>query len=163
MEDKTIHLQKIDSDFRQKFQDTGQEFSLQAEGGSMYPILKDGDKLYFQFISSEELRIGDLALFRDSVHAKVIAHRVVTKKKKNAKWYFETKGDASFSRMTDSLIDETSILGRVIAYERDGRRRSVNGGIFNILNPMIAWLSYRLPGGKRFLKFLKNKIITIYE
>lgn len=61
--------------------------------GSMWPALKEGDLIFIQSIAPEQLKVGDIVVFRNRAGNNFVIHRVVKINDKT----FVTKGDANFT------------------------------------------------------------------
>jgi len=68
--------------------ETGNVFHAKIAGWSMWPLIKNGDKLGIR-PGHREIKKGDIILFRSL--GRMIAHRVIKASNSN----FTTKGDAS--------------------------------------------------------------------
>ena len=66
---------------------------LSVESGSMTPIFKAGDALLVQRVSAEQLRVGDVAVYRSPRNGRqVLSHRVIAIDYTRQRLH--TKGDA---------------------------------------------------------------------
>lgn len=76
-----------------------QYMQLTGRGSSMYPTIKEGDRLTIQLCTDGSLiNVGDIIAYSTiatgaSLDYMWIGHRVVDKYMKDGNWYFETKGD----------------------------------------------------------------------
>ena len=96
----------------------GHRVRFRPGGGSMYPTIKDGEAVTVEPISPNNVRCGDIVLYK-SDH-RVIAHRIVgVRKREGGPLSFILRGDASES--CDEPVRADEILGKVISVERDGR------------------------------------------
>jgi uncharacterized repeat protein (TIGR01451 family) len=77
----------------------------------MAPTVHSGDVLHVENVNTEELRNGDIVLFREGMRFR--AHRLVAIDRDRGR--FVTQGDAFLQR--DSSISATQIIGRIIVRE----------------------------------------------
>jgi len=82
-----------------------------AKGFSMWPFLKDGQKVLVKKIAPQEFNRGDLVLYR--VADQLICHRLLRKEKKDGSWLFYCRGDASLAG--GDQIPEKMVEGKVAA------------------------------------------------
>jgi signal peptidase I len=95
----------------------GRSVRFRAEGGSMHPAIRAGDKLVVQPVALDELGIGDVALYRNG--RGVTAHRVVAVPGHAGQGsLFLMRGDAG--GMRDEPVEPERILGKVVAVESGG-------------------------------------------
>lgn len=74
--------------------------------GSMWPVLKEGDLVFIEGITREDIKIGDIIVFQNRTNNTLTIHRVV----KLGEEKFTTKGDANFSEDMPALYDD--VIGR---------------------------------------------------
>ena len=72
---------------------------------SMNPILKVGGILYYENIDLNELKVGDILVYKTKAH--IISHRIVEIKEEG----FITKGDAN-NTIDSNLINKNQVLGK---------------------------------------------------
>lgn len=115
-------------------------FSFQFKGGSMYPILKDGDWVTIKYVEPKKMKIGDIIVYKRKEEVYITNHRLVKKASHNGRLYFITRGDATIGPCYDSPIYEEDILGMVISRKRgdkimnfDSYSARITGYIFNHL------------------------------
>jgi hypothetical protein len=95
-------------------------FVFRARGRSMRPFICDGDTVHVTPVRPEQLRVGDIVLFRTAGET-LLAHRIVgcIQTESGSSWV--TRGDALFA--SDAAFHADRLLGRVSCRTRD--RRSV--------------------------------------
>jgi signal peptidase I len=104
----------------------GYQVRFRAPGQSMSPTIRDGEAVLVAPVKVDEVRSGDILLYRCSERRSVIAHRVVgVEKGKNEARSFVLRGDASLT--CDAPVEASQIIGRVVAVERDGRMIRLQG------------------------------------
>jgi len=81
--------------------------------GSMRPTLNRGDLIVVRGVSGEDVKVRDIIAFKIPSEREPIVHRVVSKFRKDGKYYFVTKGDNNPSIDWFSPIPEDYLLGKV--------------------------------------------------
>jgi len=76
--------------------------------GSMWPDLKIGDLVFIQGIAKEQIKIGDIIVFRNEENNTFTIHRVV----KLGTDTLTTKGDANFKE--DIPVQYSAVVGRTL-------------------------------------------------
>jgi signal peptidase len=154
---KTAHLR--DADLLELSKDIfkkGKSIRFQAKGWSMRPFIRDGDFIVVSPIENSSIRTGDVVFYL-TTYNKVMVHRVIKKYKKdkdNGITMF-IKGDATFS--SPEKIDMQNVLGKVIAVERNGRKKRLDtkfyqlkGLLFAVISPYSQWTYPLLSKIKRY-------------
>lgn len=111
-------------------------------GGSMRPLLRPGDLLLVGPVRHPPRR-GAVLLFEAG--RALVVHRFLGCRGRA----YRTKGDALDG--PPETVHPARVIGRVVAYERAGRRAAIRGGPFHVLDPLAALASPWLPGLLRFL------------
>ncbi|MCS7112116.1 MAG: signal peptidase I [Ignisphaera sp.] len=88
-----------------------------VRGGSMYPLLRDGDLVIV--VPTHTIDLGDVIVYRNDREEFVI-HRVVAKLECNGKTLYVTKGD------NNPFIDSLSIVYRKSIECSDARQTTIN-------------------------------------
>src|SRR5216684_1187759 len=96
----------------------GGRISLRVHGNSMQPWVRPKDIALIRQISIENVRCGDVVLFRRENH--LFVHRIVEKQGSLEAAQLLSKGDAHPT--TDGILEEQELLGRVMRIYRNGRR-----------------------------------------
>jgi signal peptidase I len=110
---------------------------FRAQGGSMYPTIRDGDTVTVAHVSVEEIVRGDVLLCR---HGKrVVAHRVVGADVRDTVRVFHLRGDAKAAG--DAPVGADAVVGRVIAVRRNGREVALCGRAARIRHRVRATAS----------------------
>src|SRR5882762_3529163 len=111
--------------------------SLRVHGTSMQPWMRPKDIALIRQISIENVRCGDVVLFRRDNH--LLVHRIVEKRGSlNAAQLF-SKGDAHPT--SDGVVQEQELLGRVMRIYRNGRRIDLDAPRQLALGLFISQLS----------------------
>ena len=122
-------------------------FCVVYSGRSMNPTLMEPELMEVVPVSADEIRTGDVILFRRPDDTTNIVHRVVAV----SRGAFRTRGDNN--RHADTFpVTANAIIGLVVASWRGSRRRIIHGGI---RGTAISWLLlgrlYALTIGGRLL------------
>src|SRR6202162_3102089 len=91
--------------------------SLRVHGASMQPWMRSKDIALIRRISIENVRCGDVVLFRRENH--LFVHRIVEKRGSLDAAQLLSKGDAHPT--SDGVVQEQELLGRVMRIYRNGR------------------------------------------
>ena len=92
---------------------------IKTSGSSMFPFVRDSDKVIVKRLNAQELRIGDIILYKDKITGQTICHRFVKRIKINVKLTLFTRGDAGDSSCKP--ISEDNFIGRVVGIIRADR------------------------------------------
>lgn len=147
--------------------------SITYTGGSMKPILRDGDGLTVEPYGCGKRRVGDIVVFYDPEDDQKIIHRIVSIRKEGIR----TRGDHN-ARMDPWILEPGEIIGKVGFAWRGNRRIRVWNGlagqihalafragremdrlVSSLLHPSYQWLSRkgvirRLMGGNSRIRIL---------
>ena len=93
---------------------------LSAAGSSMFPLIREGDRILVECCSTG-IRRGDIIVFRRK--GRFIAHRVLRMHREAPEPIFITKGDNALH--TDPPIQAKEIVGRVLAIRKGSREISL--------------------------------------
>lgn len=112
-----------------------------VKGRSMFPLLREGDIIFILRCSPEEIRTGDVVIYRSRYGGRLIIHRVIDIKYKDGVRYFVTKGDnnpgVDFTEFDSQLgVNQARIVGKVF---------SINNYVFKV--PYIGNLALVIRGG----------------
>ncbi len=109
-------------------------------GSSMSGTFRPGDLLYVETVALEDIRSGDVVLFRTPGDEGIyMAHRVWARTEAG----LHTRGDAH-SLPDPTPVTAERLVGRVRFYEREGRVRPVRGGRAGRLWVVLLRLRRRL-------------------
>ncbi|MBI4137121.1 nucleotidyltransferase family protein [Candidatus Roizmanbacteria bacterium] len=87
-------------------------------GMSMFPVLHDGDIVYYRRISFSKIRVDDIIVIKHG--RSYMTHRVVYRKKR----YVVTKGDNA--PMPELHVTEKQVVGRVYKFKRGNETISID-------------------------------------
>lgn len=76
--------------------------------GSMWPTFKVGSLVFIEGVQAEEIRVGDIVVFRNPENASLTIHRVVRREGDT----LTTKGDANFKE--DVPVKVGDVVGRTL-------------------------------------------------
>lgn len=132
-------------------------FFVDTCGFSMWPFLRQGDKVIAKKTSLENLNLGDIIIYVGGLNKK-ICHRLVKKVKSGDSFILYTRGDSIPGR--SEVISAEKVLGKVIGIMRNGRiisqetkkAKTVNWLIANFYAPVVFWR-----------KFFKNIVIYFFS
>jgi hypothetical protein len=111
--------------------------SLRVHGTSMQPWVRPKDIALIRKISIENVRCGDVVLFRRDAH--LLVHRIVEKRGSLDTAQIFSKGDAHPT--SDGVVHERELLGRVVRIYRNGRRIDLDAPRQLALGLFISQLS----------------------
>jgi hypothetical protein len=111
--------------------------SLRVHGTSMQPWVRPKDIALIRQISLENVRCGDVVLFRREDH--LFVHRIVEKRGSINAAQLLSKGDAHPT--SDGVVREEELLGRVVRIYRNGRRIDLDAPRQLALGLFISQLS----------------------
>jgi signal peptidase I len=105
---------------------------FRANGGSMSPLVRDGDVVLVRPVEPSSVRVGDVVLC-SSHPGQIVVHRVVRKIDGPSGDLFTVQGDQV--TQADGTIPAMQVYGRVTTIERAGARINLDG-------PAMRWLSW---------------------
>ena len=121
--------------------DNGHLF-FQARQNGLYPLIRDGDILRVQHITSSDLRAGDLALV-ERPGGRLAVHLVLRKGRHTQKTLPETKVNRADRK--GELVNRGSVVGLIAAIERDGQTKGCGDRlarlshlIYFLLRPLLV-------------------------
>ncbi len=97
--------------------------SMNYIGSSMNPTLKPGVRLYVSSYRGQKIRKGDVIVFIPPGGDSKIVHRVTSVNSDGVR----TRGD-NRNHEDDWVLKQESILGRVVAAQKNNKRRRIFGG-----------------------------------
>lgn len=132
---------------------TKENLFMQTKGFSMWPFVKENDKIIIKRLRVQDLKIGDIILYKDKAKGQNICHRLVKKTYSENGIILFTRGDAS--DFLSELVPGHNFIGRVVGIVRNGRVLNLSSRQQIIFNWLIAkfYVIYRA-----LIIFLKQKI-----
>ena len=104
----------------------------------MRPFIQNGDFITVSPVENSSFKIGDV-VFYSVAEDNVIAHRIVNKYGKNGNMELLIKGDAGFGPF--ERVSSKDVLGKVVAIERNGKKRILDSRRYKMLNFLLASIS----------------------
>jgi ATP-binding cassette subfamily B protein len=112
-------------DLAESLLDENHTVSFRMQGNSMYPTLQDGDLGRVEKCSPDELKIGDIVVFK--AHDKLVAHRLVDIFHQNDVRMYRTKGDKNYQK--DAPFTGEDLFGRITSFERKNRFKKLDSPV----------------------------------
>lgn len=138
----------------------GYELTLSTIGASMFPLLSSHNKITVVKCDCEELRQGDLILFKSPTNnSALVAHRLIRKIKNENGHIFITKGDATFNN--DKPITQEAIIGKIIKIKKRNLSIPLEGTLGKIVNKTFLLLSLVRINYFGFILFRKLKALIL--
>ncbi|HXH27854.1 MAG TPA: S24/S26 family peptidase, partial [Candidatus Polarisedimenticolia bacterium] len=110
---------------------------LAIHGNSMHPTLQMGWRVFIEPVRGEDLRVGEIAVFRTERHLAV--HRLVWRERHASSESLYFRGDYNRSR---ERVTPDAVIGRVVAVEVPGRTRAESR--IRVLQADVLTRFYRL-------------------
>ena len=140
--------------FSRSILNAGKALRFQARGGSMSPLLRDGDVLWIWPVEPNMVKYGDVVLFSKGAH-QVVVHRVVRTLMNRSGRCFTVQGDAVAA--PDGVFPASSVHGRLVTIERAGKMLCVDHPVMRVLGWLTAFISrLRLVRVRRVGRILKR-------
>jgi ATP-binding cassette subfamily B protein len=98
----------------------GRLIRMAVKGRSMYPIINKGDYLTVKPIKFNQVKVGDIIVYRKFSQAEFTVHRILKKGIDVGGQYLLTKGDANIH--LDQLVYSQDVYGKVIVIEKKNGR-----------------------------------------
>ena len=111
--------------------------SFKMQGNSMFPTIKNGDEGIRRKCSPNDLKIGDIVVFR--LQDLIITHRLIKIEFVNGEKLFTAKGDKNYHR--DKPFTGDKIIGQLVAIKRNQQIISMDSGIMIIRKQLALKLS----------------------
>jgi hypothetical protein len=127
----------------------GKAVEVRARGGSMHPIIRDGDRVRIEPVRADELRAGDIIAYRRG--GRLFVHRYLGRWANSGA--MRTRGD-SHSRVEPPL-DPSEVLGRVTAVGRYGKQLRLSHASWRTLGLLLQPLFARHTQLKEWLRSQK--------
>jgi signal peptidase len=86
----------------------------------MFPLLREGDIVFIVRCKPDEIRAGDIIVYKSRIENKLIIHRVINIVYSNGEYYYITKGDnnaiidiGEFDRNLG--VNQKRVVGKVLS------------------------------------------------
>lgn len=138
----------------------GQPICLNTYGISMYPFIRNGDRVKVESINEKEIKIGDIVALnkKDKDRAWFLVHRVVKIERDDENKIYFTKGDFQKKGLDEPVTIEF-IVGKITEVQRKTFTINFKRPLWKYVNNIIAKLSLRSPNIIRFLSWPLDLII----
>ena len=127
---------------------------FETTGFSMWPFLRGGEKLIVKRTATEDLKIGDIIIYRTK--DPLACHRLIKKIKKEGKYIFYVRGDNSTS--LPEPIAEEMFLGKVVSIVKDANVIALNRLKWRFINRVIVLVAPLISWGVRIIRPWYSKI-----
>jgi signal peptidase I len=97
---------------------------FETTGFSMWPFIKQEDRIVVEEVGAGELNSGDIVLYK--VDNQLVCHRLVNRKKSDGKYLLFTRGDNVPSWKAEA-VNEAQLVGRACGIVRRGRLIALKG------------------------------------
>lgn len=139
--------------------ENGKMINLRIRGVSMYPAIKDYDRLVIEPLMEKKINIGDI-LAVDKIGPEdrtFLIHRLIKIKKQDGKIEYYTKGDNSIETV-DGPFEIHRIKGRVVRISRNNIDINLRSKLHLAFAPFIALLSREVPGILKVVSSINSAI-----
>lgn len=109
-------------DFAESILDENHQIRIRMHGYSMFPTLKAGDIGFVENCAPENLKTGDIVVFK--AHGKLIAHRLISIIKHENIISYVAKGDKNLH--ADAPFTNEALLGKISSFERGKHKKNIN-------------------------------------
>jgi signal peptidase I len=106
---------------------------IAVSGTSMHPTLQFGWRIYLRPARGDDLRVGEIAVFRGDRH--LVVHRLVWKEGAGAAMRLVFRGD--YNRVRER-VDSSAVIARVVAVEIPGLKKGTER-VIAIEPDILAW------------------------
>jgi signal peptidase I len=126
----------------------------------MHPFVQDRDFITVSPVEDSSIKIGDV-VFYSTAEDRIIVHRVIWKYRKDGRVTMLIKGDATSG--FPEKVDIQNIFGKVVAIERNGKKKKIDTKFYRIkgmffagISPLINWLYAIGSKVKRSIGYISN-------
>ncbi len=131
-------------------------FIVVVEGNSMVPTLWSGDIVFTVRVPPDEIRVGDIIVFRALEGGHLVIHRVVEVNVIGGRYYYVTKGDNNL--FPDNIVPRIQTRYGIPYENVEGVVAGVwlGGQKYPVRVPLLGYVSIALAGLKQVLGDLLN-------
>ena len=122
-------------------------------GFSMWPFLKEGERLVAKEAPVEELKIGDIILYRKN--NQLVCHRLIKNVKTEEGCLFYARGDNS--NCPPELVAEEMFIGKAMGIIKNSKIISLDGMRQHLINRFIVMAAPLVSVGVKIGKILLRK------
>ena len=126
---------------------------FETTGFSMWPFLKAGEKLLIKKTPTENLKVGDIIIYR--ANEQLVCHRLTKKIKQRERYLLHVRGDSSLS--SPEPITEEMFLGKAISIIKNGKIITLNQMKGQFINRLIVLVAPSVSRGIKITKILLGK------
>jgi len=126
---------------------------FETTGFSMWPFLKAGEKLLIRKTPTENLKVGDVIIYR--ADDQLVCHRLIKKIKQRERYLLYIRGDSSVS--WPEPITEEMFLGKAISIIKNGKIVALNQMKGQLINRLIVLVAPSVSWGIKITKILLGK------
>ena len=120
----------------------------------MAPLIRAGDQVLVRMVGAEDIRFGDIAVFRRN--GDLIVHRLFRKRRTGGSLAFSEKGDAGIAL---APVDGDDIIGMVTIVRRRGRLFGLSSRLGRLASiGLSAWM-YGVAAGVARLRSSRSRSI----
>ncbi len=132
---------------------------LPTYGKSMYPFIRDKDRVVIASVKPDNIKIGDIIAYNDRKYKCFFVHQVIMKKFKRNEMFLITKGISSVSFTRP--VQEENLLGKIILIEKNNKTINLESKFWYVICYIIAM--YSLSTGFIFKKLFKNPVLFVQK
>ncbi len=122
-------------------------------GFSMWPFLKAGEKLLIKKTPTENLKVGDIIIYRTD--SQLVCHRLIKKIKERERYLLYVRGDSSVS--WPEPITEEMFLGKAMGIIKNGKIVTLNQMKGQLINRLIVLFAPLFSRGIKITKILLGR------
>ncbi len=126
---------------------------FETTGFSMWPFLKAGEKLLIKKTPTENLKVGDIIIYR--ADNQLVCHRLIKKTKERERYLLYVRGDSSVSG--PEPITEEMFLGKAISIIKNGKIITLHQMKGQFINRLIVLVAPLVSWGIKIAKILLGK------
>lgn len=131
-------------------------FSFKARGFSMYPFIHDGDILTISPVNTNELKSGDIILYK-SFDDRIVLHRFIGKVKIGNDEMLKVRGDALMGN--PEYIVASNVIGKAVKQQRNSKVIDLQRGASKFM-AHIWLLTYPIGSSFLYYVFSVRKILS---
>ena len=136
----------------------GRTLRFTAKGGSMDPLIRDGDTLFLAPADLSRIKFGDVVFFVNGEGMPLI-HRVIKTQKRGKERWLLIRGDRG--NRVDGYFPPVEVFGQVIAIERAGLQIRADQPVYRFLGRLAAWRSRAFSASPRLFSLIYQLIKRI--
>ncbi len=131
-------------------------FNFKARGFSMYPFIRDGDILTIGPVNTNELKLGDIILYK-SFDDRIVLHRFIGRVKIGNDEMLKVRGDALMGK--PEYIVASKVIGKAFKQQRDSKVIDLQRGASKFI-AHIWLLTYPIGSFCLYFVFATRKILS---